>query len=92
MDHEEALLGKNFQVHVTRFIYDFCLSVPHGKCSVLRFAREIHVTTFVKDKLSGSDTNRNVHHNTNFYSFIKLDLKFSTKACCISFMFTKTDQ
>ena len=31
MDHGEVLLGKNFQVHVTRFIYNFCLYVPHGK-------------------------------------------------------------
>ena len=31
-----CLLGKSFQVHVTRFIYNFCLYVPHGKCSVLR--------------------------------------------------------
>ena len=37
----------------------------------IRFARGIHVTTLVKDKLSGNNTNRHVHHNTFFHSFIK---------------------
>ena len=71
MGHGEALSGKNFQVHVTRFSYNFCLYVPHEKCSVLRFARGIHVTTLVKEKWSRNNTSRHVHHNTYFHSFIK---------------------
>ena len=86
MDHGEALLGKNFQVHVTRFIYNFCLYVPHGKCSVIRFARGIHVTTLVKDKLSGNNTNRHVHHNTYFHSFIK-QIPFISHRFCYGVLF-----
>ena len=87
MDHGEALLCKNFQVHVTRFIYNFCLYVPHGNCSVLRLAREIHVTTLVKDKLSGNNTKRHVHYTTYFHSFIKQEIPFISHRFCYSVLF-----